>query len=80
MGRINVRVNDQLKWQLEEDATTKGLPSDVVRRAQEEHIRQRSSRLNCRNLGEHLGILASATGLPSDLSTRPKHMEGFGRE
>ncbi len=81
MERINVRVEARLKQQLEAEAKQRGVrPSDVVRQALEEHIRQRTPHLNCRDLAERLGILGSAKGLPTDLSTNPEHMEGFGRD
>ena len=80
MERINVRVDGRLKRQLETEAREKGVsPSAVVRQALEEHMRQRTPRENCRQLAERLGILGSAKGLPTDLSTNPVHMEGFGR-
>ena len=81
MERINVRVEARLKQQLEAEARERGVrPSDVVRQALEEHMRQRTPRLNCRDLAERLGILGSAKGLPADLSTNPEYMEGFGRD
>ncbi|HKI19354.1 MAG TPA: hypothetical protein VKA15_15815 [Isosphaeraceae bacterium] len=81
MERINVRVEGRLKQQLEAEAREKGVrPSDIVRQALEEHMRQRTPRLNCRELAERLGVLGAAKGLPADLSTNPKHMEGFGRD
>lgn len=79
MERINVRIEERLKQQLEDEAREKGVrPSDIVRQVLEEHMRQRTPRLNCRDLAERLGILGSAKGLPADLSTNPEHMEGFG--
>jgi hypothetical protein len=81
MQRINVRVDERLKNQVEAEAREKGVrPSDIVREALEEHIRQRKPRPNCRELAERLGILGSAKGLPADLSTNPEHMQGFGRD
>ena len=42
MERINVRVDERLKQQLEAEAREKGVsPSDIVRQALEEHMRQR---------------------------------------
>jgi hypothetical protein len=80
MERINVRVEPQLKQELEAEAREKGLrPSDIVRQVLEEHMRARTPRPNCRDLAERLGLIGSAKGLPADLSTNPKHMEGFGR-
>jgi hypothetical protein len=81
MERINVRVEPELKQALEEEARETGVsPSDIVRRVLKEHLRQRVPRENCLQLAERLGILGSAKGLPSDLSTNPIHMEGFGRD
>jgi len=81
MERINVRVDERLKSQLEDEARQKGVsPSDIVRQALEEHVSQQVPRQSCRDLAERLGILGSAKGLPADLSTNPAHMEGFGRD
>ena len=81
MERINVRVESRLKQQLEAEAREKGVsPSDIVRQALEEHIRQRTPRETCHDLAERLGILGVDKGLPADLSTNPEHMEGFGRD
>jgi metal-responsive CopG/Arc/MetJ family transcriptional regulator len=81
MERINVRVDERLKRELEAEAKEKGVrPSEIVREVLEEHMRRRTPRPNCRDLAERLGILGSAKGLPADLSTNPEHMEGFGRD
>ncbi len=80
MERINVRVEPRLKRELEAEAREKGVrPSDIVRQALEQHLRSRTPRPNCRDLAERLGLIGAAKGLPSDLSTNPEHMEGFGR-
>jgi hypothetical protein len=80
MERINFRIGHWLKQQLEAEAREKGVrPSDIVRQALEEHMQARTERPNCRDLAERLGLIGSAKGLPRDLSTNPKHMEGFGR-
>ena len=79
--RMTVRVQKGLKQQLEAEAREKGVsPSEIVRQALEEHIRQRVPRETCYDLAKRLGILGSAKGLPADLSTNPEHMEGFGRD
>ncbi len=80
MERINVRVDERLKQELETEAREKGVrPSDIVRQALEEHMRSRTPSPNCRDLAERIGLIGSAKGLPADLSTNPDHMEGFGR-
>jgi hypothetical protein len=81
MERINVRVDPRLKQQLEAEAREKGVsPSDIVRQVLQEHLQQRAPRESAYDLAKRLGILGSAKGLPADLSTNPKHMEGFGRD
>ena len=81
MERINVRVDDQLKQRLESEAREKGIrPSAIVRQLLEEHYRPHPTAENCYQLAERLGLLGSIKGLPTDLSTNPAHMEGFGRD
>jgi metal-responsive CopG/Arc/MetJ family transcriptional regulator len=79
MERINVRVDNRLKQQLEAEAREKGVsPSEIVRQALEEHVRKHKPRENCLQLAERLGIIGVYTDTPTDLSTNPAHMEGFG--
>jgi metal-responsive CopG/Arc/MetJ family transcriptional regulator len=81
MVRINVRVEERLKQQLEAEARERGVsPSEIVRQALQEHMRQRTPRETCYDLAKRLGIIGSVKGLPTDLSTNPEHMEGFGRD
>ncbi len=81
MERINVRVDERRKQELETEARERGVrPSEIVRQVLEQHIRERRPQSNARQLAERLGILGSAKGLPADLSTNPAHMEGFGRD
>ena len=79
MVRINVRVEEQLKRELEAEAMEKGVrPSDIVRQALEEHIRQRTPRPSCLDIARRIGIIGIYKNTPHDLSTNPEHMEGFG--
>ena len=81
MERINVRVESQLKQQLEREAQAPGVsPSAIVRQLLEERYRQPPPSENCHQLAQRLGILGSVPGLPSDLSTNPDFLEGFGRD
>jgi metal-responsive CopG/Arc/MetJ family transcriptional regulator len=81
MERINVRVDQRLKQELEAEAREKGVsPSDVVRQALEEHIRQRTPRETCLDIARRIGIVGIYKDAPHDLSTNPEHMEGFGRD
>ena len=81
MERINVRVDQRLKQELEAEAREKGVsPSDIVRQALEEHVRQRKPRETCLDIARRIGILGVYKDTPPDLSTNPEHMEGFGRD
>jgi hypothetical protein len=81
MERINVRVERQLKQQLELEARDKGVsPSAIVRKALEEHFGRQTETENCLQLAERLGILGSIKGLPADLTTNLEYMEGFGSD
>ncbi len=80
MDRINVRVERPVKQRLEADARQRGTsPSAIVRQLIEEHYRQPAAE-NCLELAERLGVLGSIKGLPPDLTSNPRHMEGFGRD
>lgn len=79
MERINVRVETELKQRLESEAHEKGVsPSVIVRQLLEEHYREPRAAENCLQLAERLGILGVFKDAPSDLSTNPAYMEGFG--
>lgn len=80
MERITVRVDEQLKRELEAEAREKGVrPSDVVRAVLAEHLKARPRRATALDLARGIGLIGCARGLPADLSTNPDHFEGFGR-
>lgn len=79
MDRINVRLDPQLKEQLEQAARAEGVrPSDVVREALREHLEARRPRPSCLDIARRIGIIGIYKDAPHDLSTNPEHMEGFG--
>jgi metal-responsive CopG/Arc/MetJ family transcriptional regulator len=81
MERINVRVDTRLKQQLEAEAREKGVsPSEIVRQALEEHVQKRMPGESCYDIAKRAGIIGVFKGGPTDLSTNPAHMEGFGRD
>lgn len=81
MDRINVRVDEQLKHLLGAEAKERGIsPSDLVRQVLEEHLRSRGRPGNCLEVARRLGLVGCCTGLPPDLSTASRHLDGFGRE
>lgn len=79
MERINVRINKELKQELEAEALEKGVrPSDIVREALKEHIQSRKPAPTCLDIARRIGLLGTYKDAPPDLSTNPNHMEGFG--
>ena len=81
MERINVRVDERLKQELEAEAREKGVkPSDIVRQVLEEHMQKRTPGESCLDLAKRAGLIGVFKGGPADLSTNPAHMEGFGRD
>jgi metal-responsive CopG/Arc/MetJ family transcriptional regulator len=80
MVRINVRVEERLKRELEAEARQRGVsPSEVVRQALEMHLRQRTPRETCLDIARRIGFIGAYKDTPPDLSANPAHMEGFGR-
>jgi len=81
MDRINVRVDEQLKHELEAEAREKGISqSDIVREVLDEHVKRRARKETCMDIALRIGLIGSAKGLPSDLSTNRDHFDGFGRD
>lgn len=79
MARINVRVDKQVKKDLEDLARARSVrPSDIVREALEEYLGRRKLPESAFDLAVRAGILCAVKGLPSDLSMNPVYREGFG--
>jgi hypothetical protein len=79
MDRINVRLDPQLKEQLEATARAEGVrPSDVVRAALREHLKAKRPQPSCLDIARRIGIVGVYTDAPSDLSTNKAYFEGFG--
>ncbi len=79
MDRINVRLDAELKAELDSAARLQGVsPSDVVRSALREHLKASRVGMSCLDVARELGLVGVYTDAPSDLSTNPAHMEGFG--
>jgi hypothetical protein len=82
MDRISVRVEPSLKQELEAEAKAAGVSvADLAREAIREHLRRRKPQgESCYDLAKRAGLIGVFKGGPSDLSTNPEHMEGFGRD
>lgn len=79
--RITVRVPGQLADDLNRFVVLTGKPeSMIIREALDEYLKKHGQMPSCYDLLVKSKILGSIKGLPSDLSTNPMHMEGFGSE
>lgn len=79
MQTISLKLPDDLLTELEREAKSRRIPkSAVVRESLEATLRRRPSgrARSCFDLARDLA--GSVKGLPRDLATNPKHMEGFG--
>jgi predicted transcriptional regulator len=79
--RISVRLSPSLAKRLEAlGRKTKRTPSDLVREAIAEYCRNYPRKPTAFDAFKTAGLIGDAKGLPADLSTNPKYMEGFGRD
>ncbi|HEY2881313.1 MAG TPA: ribbon-helix-helix domain-containing protein [Pirellulales bacterium] len=78
-GRLTIRVDKKLRASLAKLAKQRGATqSDVARAALEEFVKSQYPKESCLDLAKRLGIVGMIKSGPSDMSTNPKHMEGFG--
>lgn len=76
MYTISLRVDDELKEEMAEYAVNQNInQSEIIRRALNIYLKENSKRGSFYELTKD--IVGSYSG-PSDLSTNPKYMEGFG--
>jgi metal-responsive CopG/Arc/MetJ family transcriptional regulator len=78
--RITVRVPATLGARLRDSSRAKGqTPSDLVRVALENLLGEKSSTGSAYELAEAAGLIGCVRRAPEDLSTNPRHFEGFGK-
>jgi Arc/MetJ-type ribon-helix-helix transcriptional regulator len=77
--RITVRIPAPLNVRLREQSRAEGQsPSDVVRVALETYLKGRAKPRTAYDAAKAAGVIGCMRGGPKDLSTNPKHFEGFG--
>jgi predicted DNA-binding protein len=78
--RITIRVPSALRDRLRSRSRSNGqTPSEIIRAALENYLDHGTRRKSAYDLAKEAGIIGCATGGPDDLSTNPRHMEGFGK-
>jgi predicted DNA-binding protein len=79
--RLSIRISPELQKQLAAFVRKSGRSeSEVVREALEEYCQKETKKLTAYDVFKRAGLIGCSKGLPSDLSTNPKYMEGFGRD
>jgi metal-responsive CopG/Arc/MetJ family transcriptional regulator len=78
--RITVRVPAALGSNLRQRSREKGqTPSDLVRLALENYLGREDSPGSAYALADAAGLIGCVRRAPKDLSTNPRHLEGFGK-
>jgi predicted DNA-binding protein len=76
--RITIRVPETLETKLKGRARVQGRPeSQLVREALETYLGQGTEPRPAYELAEEAGLIGCVRRAPKDLSTNPKHFEGF---
>jgi hypothetical protein len=81
--RLSVRITKSLEKRLKSLTRSTGRSESEIVRAALENYRptdEKPAGENCYEMAKRLGLIGCARGMPSDLSTNPKYMEGFGRD
>jgi predicted DNA-binding protein len=78
--RITIRVPQTLGEKLRNRSRAKGqTESELVREALESYLGQQPDKRAAYELAEEAGVIGCAKRAPKDLSTNPRHFEGFGK-
>ncbi len=79
-GRITIRLDEHTERRLHQEAAASGKnESDLVREALASYFARSRRTATALDVARRAGIVGCADGLPSDLSTKKDHFEGFGR-
>ena len=80
MARIAARIPDALERRLRVCAKTTGrTASEAIRDALHVYLADAPPGESFYDQAKRLGAIGCARGLPTNLSTGPEHMEGFGK-
>ncbi len=79
-NRITVRIPESLSNRLRSRSRMRGQSeSDLVREALEKYLERPLTQRSAYELAQEAGLIGAAKNLPSDLSTNPRHLAGFGK-
>jgi hypothetical protein len=79
--RITVRVPKSLGALLRSRSRAKGqTPSDLVRVALETYLNREMTDRSAYEFAKEAGLVGCVRQAPKDLSTNPRHFDGFGKQ
>lgn len=79
--RLSIRLSKELEKRLAALVRRSGrTESEVVRDAIADYCARDTEEPSAYDVLKKSGLIGCARGLPADLSTNPKYMEGFGRD
>ena len=77
--RVSIRISPELgDALLNRSLLTGKSESVIVRESLESHLLQPSHQESAYDVASRLGLIGSASDMPSDLSTNREYFEGFG--
>jgi hypothetical protein len=78
--RLSIRLSPKLRRRLQRlSRRLQRKESELVREVLESFCASDGREPTCYDLALRAGFIGSAKNTPADLSTNPKHMEGFGK-
>jgi len=79
-NRLSIRVRPKLRRELRGFSSATGRrESEIVREALEEYLDANGRSETCFDIARRSGLVGAVEDAPTDLSTNPKHLRGFGR-
>ena len=77
--RLSIRIGPDLEREIRERArVSRKRASDIVRDLLQRDLVGTSPALSCYDVAHKARAIGCAEGAPRDLSTNPRHLEGFG--
>lgn len=78
--RLSIRLPESLHSEIEALSKASGKSeSEIARLAIEEFLQRQAARPSCYDIAKEAGLIGCFDSGIGDLSTNPKHMEGFGQ-
>jgi len=79
-SRVTVRFSEDLRQRLKSAAQRNGTrESEIIRKAVEQQFAVEDQKVTAYDHAKSAGLIGAVRGASRDLSTNPKHFDGFGK-